>query len=79
MINKSWIFSGYWKKMAFALLLIWNIPIAWYLCLRHQRGVLDATTFLGSHLSGQDSVLFLMPCHSTPLYRYIYYYKRIKK
>lgn len=65
-------FSGYWKKMAFALLLIWNIPIAWYLCLRHQRGVLDATTFLGSHLSGQDSVLFLMPCHSTPLYSHVH-------
>jgi len=65
-------FSGQWKKVAFALILIWNIPIAWYLSLRHQRGVLDATLFLGSNLSSQDSVLFLMPCHSTPLYSHVH-------
>jgi len=61
-----------WKKIVVALLLIWNIPLAWYLCLRHQRGVLDAVSFLGSKISSQDSVLFLMPCHSTPLYSHLH-------
>lgn len=42
----------------------------WYLSMRHQRGVLDATNFLRALISSEDRVLYLMPCHSTPLYRY---------
>jgi phosphatidylinositol glycan class B len=49
--------------------LSWNIPIGLYLSFRHQRGVLDATDFIRTQLTSKDEVLFLMPCHSTPLYR----------
>jgi len=43
-----------------------NIPIAMYLSLIHQRGTVDVSIWLGK--SGLKSAMFLMPCHSTPLY-----------
>ena len=44
-----------------------NLPLALYLSLLHQRGVVDTAVWLGrqSHIS---SVIFLTPCHSAPLY-----------
>lgn len=47
-----------------------NIPIALYLSLIHQRGTVDVSLWLGS--SGQRSAMFLMPCHSTPLYSHVH-------
>lgn len=55
--------------MFVVLFCLCNIPAAWYLSLRHQRGVLDAVDFLSTQVTKNDSVLFLMPCHSTPYYR----------
>ena len=53
------------------LLIVGNIPMMLYFSVIHQRGALDVVKFL--HLETLDkpdmSVLFLMPCHSTPYYR----------
>ena len=47
-----------------------NIPIALYLSLMHQRGTVDVSLWLGT--SGHRSSMFLMPCHSTPLYSHVH-------
>ena len=50
---------------------MYNLPATWYLSFRHQRGVLDSVNFLATRIEPRDSILFLMPCHSTPFYRYL--------
>ncbi|EFX79028.1 hypothetical protein DAPPUDRAFT_197829 [Daphnia pulex] len=61
-----------WQRIFLVLFCLWNIPIMLYLSTRHQRGVLDATDFLRSMITSEDRVLFLMPCHSTPLYSHLH-------
>ncbi|GBM83531.1 GPI mannosyltransferase 3 [Araneus ventricosus] len=51
-----------------AIILI-NIPFSIYMGLIHQGGTTDATLHLSRVLKSTSSVLFLMPCHSTPYYR----------
>lgn len=61
------------------LFLSTNLVLAVYLSTVHQRGVNDAALWIGrrgldSMKSGrEESVLFLMPCHSTPLYSHIHH------
>lgn len=64
-----------WKTFVLVCLVSVNLPIALYTCLIHQRGTIDVMTFLYAEAQkpvAKDlmSVLFLMPCHSTPFYRY---------
>ncbi|CAH8370595.1 unnamed protein product [Eruca vesicaria subsp. sativa] len=51
-------------------LLVTNIPMALYMSLFHQRGTEDAMNYLSeeAHKGRVKSILFLMPCHSTPYY-----------
>eukprot|EP00092_Neocalanus_flemingeri_P000778 GFUD01000828.1.p1 GENE.GFUD01000828.1~~GFUD01000828.1.p1 ORF type:complete len:481 (-),score=176.20 GFUD01000828.1:11-1453(-) len=58
--------SSSWVVLMFTM----NLPLALYLSLVHQRGVVDASLWLGQ--SNMRSSLFLMPCHSTPLYSHIH-------
>ncbi|XP_059350572.1 GPI mannosyltransferase 3-like [Daphnia carinata] len=60
------------RKSFLILFCTWNISLIWYLSVRHQRGVLDATNFIGSFVKPEDEVLYLMPCHSTPLYSHVH-------
>ena len=73
-ITKGMHFCTFKGKMLAMFLIITNIPAALYTGLIHQRGTLDVMLALGNQLQNknntQDSVLFLMPCHSTPYYRY---------
>lgn len=67
---------AHWKTFILVCLISVNLPIALYTCLIHQRGTIDVTTFLYAEAqkpASKDlmSVLFLMPCHSTPFYRYL--------
>jgi len=63
------------KSAVLICLIVVNLPIALYTCLIHQRGVVDVTAFLHKEAqkpsSDKMSVLFLMPCHSTPYYRLV--------
>ncbi|XP_078600609.1 GPI alpha-1,2-mannosyltransferase 3-like [Branchiostoma floridae x Branchiostoma japonicum] len=57
-------------------LLVTNLPLALYTSLVHQRGTVDVMSFLSQEADrhGQDmSVLFLMPCHSTPFYSHVHH------
>lgn len=59
------------------LYLLLNIPASIYFGLVHQRGVLDVMGHVrglaDQHETGQHrSVMFLMPCHSTPYYSYVH-------
>ena len=62
-----------WCSALKTLLVITNLPVGLYLGLVHQRGPLDVTSVLAARLAEgpaeRVSVLYLMPCHSTPLYR----------
>ncbi|TLD22616.1 glycosyltransferase family 22 protein [Venturia nashicola] len=60
-----------WKASLVGALFAINLLIAMYTSRVHQRGVIDVMTFLRSEHeskthSGNTTVAFLMPCHSTP-------------
>lgn len=66
-----------WRRPAAALLLVSNLVLALYTGLIHQRGTLDVMSHLqrlcevsSDSARPQSDVFFLMPCHSTPFYRY---------
>ena len=62
-----------WKRPAACALLVMNLIPALYIGLIHQRGTLDVMSHLRQLCDitdPQPEVLFLMPCHSTPFYRY---------
>lgn len=69
--NRSSCISFKGKLLA-VFLIITNIPVALYMGLVHQRGTLDVMTSLNGkfQVKTNATVLFLMPCHSTPHYRY---------
>ncbi|XP_022100896.1 GPI mannosyltransferase 3-like isoform X2 [Acanthaster planci] len=59
-------------------ILVSNLPVCLYTGLVHQRGTLDVMNYLqtvahapNAHIR-TPSVLFLMPCHSTPLFSHIH-------
>jgi len=64
------------KKQALLvlMLIITNIPFAFYASTFHQRGVIDVMYHLRREgLEGRlDSVHLLMPCHSTPLQSHLH-------
>lgn len=72
-----------WRRPAAAVLLSANLIPALYTGLIHQRGTLDVMNHLQplcdvgnvSTTRPQPDVLFLMPCHSTPFYRYVICFK----
>ncbi|KAE9973800.1 hypothetical protein EG327_008984 [Venturia inaequalis] len=60
-----------WRVSLAGALFAVNIGIAMYTSRVHQKGVVDVMTFLRSEHeskthSGNTTVAFLMPCHSTP-------------
>ena len=55
----------------FSLVCVLNLPLALYLSLVHQRGVVDAALWLGQQ-DNVSSAVFLMPCHSAPLYSHVH-------
>ncbi|GLV38019.1 Phosphatidylinositol glycan anchor biosynthesis class B [Carabus blaptoides fortunei] len=58
-----------------AVLFVSNIVPAWYLGMVHQRGTLDVMSPLAKIAADNPrntSILFLMPCHSTPLYSHLH-------
>ena len=60
--------KGYFMGLFVSL----NVVAGLYTGLVHQRGTLDVMEFLRRELKERSidhSVLFLMPCHSTPFYR----------
>ena len=74
-VEESPIFFVKRKALCFlAVITFLNCILALYTGLVHQRGTIDVLKYLRNNLTGdqrKDSVLFLMPCHSTPYYRYL--------
>ena len=59
-------------KILVLILIITNVPIALYFSLIHQRGTVLVTKYIYDvSLEKDTDVLFLMPCHSTPYYRWV--------
>ena len=57
------------------LLTITNLFPALYIGVVHQRGAIDVMNWLRRETQSPDrvkSILFLMPCHSTPFYSYLH-------
>ncbi|XP_064087065.1 GPI mannosyltransferase 3-like isoform X4 [Macrobrachium nipponense] len=64
-----------WRAMIILIFLILPNGLALvYLGLVHQRGPLDAISVLRKEIASHKnpSVLFLMPCHSTPYYSHLH-------
>lgn len=70
--------DGTTRKTSALILLVYlivtNTPVALYTSLVHQQGTLNVMKHISesSIQSKQMSVLFLMPCHSTPYYSYVH-------
>lgn len=66
-------FKAKYVKIAF-LIFITNALMAYYFARVHKRGVIDVVLWLRSqsYLKLVSSVLFLMPCHSTPFYSHLH-------
>ncbi|TVU44671.1 hypothetical protein EJB05_04119 [Eragrostis curvula] len=62
-------------QLSVILLILTNVPMALYMSLFHQRGTEDVMFHLSkeAHDGRVKSVLFLMPCHSTPYYSSLHY------
>lgn len=68
--------NNYVKSLVLLGLIATNLPIGLYMSLIHQRGTIDVMTFLYKEAQKPSNdamrVMFLMPCHSTPYYRYAF-------
>lgn len=60
------------------VIVIGNALPAWYLSTVHQKGPIDVMTHVQQIATEyrdenehRASILFLMPCHSTPYYRFV--------
>ncbi|KAG5438596.1 hypothetical protein PCANB_002702 [Pneumocystis canis] len=53
------------------LILVINVFVIWYFNQVHQRGVIDVMKYIKDDLT-ISSVVFLMPCHSTPWQSYVH-------
>ncbi|EPS61240.1 hypothetical protein M569_13558, partial [Genlisea aurea] len=62
--------SSAYSKTAVWFLIVTNFPMALYMSMIHQRGTEDVMKYLSEEasLDRVRSILFLMPCHSTPYY-----------
>jgi hypothetical protein len=61
------------KRCVIGALIVTNLPLALYTSVLHQRGTLDVMKYIADQsmrtVDGQQSsVMYLMPCHSTPYY-----------
>jgi len=64
--------SEKWKMFTITALLFLNVLLASYFCTIHQGGVVRIINHLSTTADNESSVLFIMPCHSTPYYSYLH-------
>lgn len=77
-IESKWL--SYWSQRAHTSLLwlvaivmfISNVILLGYLGLVHQRGTVDVIQTLSAEDPSTTKLMFLMPCHSTPLYSHLH-------
>ena len=60
------------QRLSIAFILATNIPVMLYTGLIHQAAPLQVMRHLRTELTLSDSVLFLLPCHSTPYYSHLH-------
>ncbi|CAL7934407.1 unnamed protein product [Xylocopa violacea] len=63
------------RKIIVGLLIVTNVLPGLYFSLIHQRGSLDVMNILHKEVVNSDdtsSILFLTPCHATPLYSHLH-------
>lgn len=64
------------RKIFLVLLIVTNVFPGLYFCLIHQRGSLDVMKVIREDISHsnytESTVLFLTPCHATPLYSHLH-------
>ncbi|XP_015430079.1 PREDICTED: GPI mannosyltransferase 3-like [Dufourea novaeangliae] len=68
-------FSKLTRKIFVILLIVTNIVPGFYFSMIHQRGALDAMNILRKEItntSNTTNMLFLTPCHATPLYSHLH-------
>lgn len=69
------LWSGWKARSLMIFLAVTNIPLMLYTSTVHQRGTIDVMDYIQVESTkirkdNEMSVVFLMPCHSTPFYRY---------
>jgi len=53
-------------------LLLVNVPMALYLSTIHQAAPIGVMEYVSDNIQNNESVHFLMPCHSTPYYSHVH-------
>lgn len=68
-------FQSSLTKKVIMILLVSNMGLGFYLGTIHKRGVVQVTEWIRTRAGAGlvTSVLFLMPCHSTPFYSHTYH------
>ncbi|XP_051156089.1 GPI mannosyltransferase 3, partial [Leptopilina boulardi] len=65
--------SEFKRKFFVGLFILSNLIPGLYFSLIHQRGSLNALQFIRNDLSSEkNDILFLTPCHATPLYSHLH-------
>uniref|UniRef100_A0A1X7UJ63 Mannosyltransferase n=1 Tax=Amphimedon queenslandica TaxID=400682 RepID=A0A1X7UJ63_AMPQE len=59
-------------KVIVIILILINVPMSLYFSIIHQRGDVSVMKHLRQSVNSSSSVLFLLPCYSTPLYSYLH-------
>ncbi|KAJ9576489.1 hypothetical protein L9F63_006702 [Diploptera punctata] len=83
-IAAKWL--SYWSRkppkyilwFVAGVMFVCNISLLGYLGLVHQRGTIDVIQTLSMEDPKATRPMFLMPCHSTPLYSYLHSPMEIK-
>ncbi|XP_043271594.1 GPI mannosyltransferase 3 [Venturia canescens] len=75
-IPLSFRITEFRRKIFLGVFIISNLLPGLYICLIHQRGSLDVMRLLQSelkiHNATSKDLMFLTPCHSTPLYSHLH-------
>ena len=69
----SYMAIGFTNYRYVKLLSFANVVLAFYLSLIHQTGPYAAIKYLSSNSQDSRGILFLTPCHGTPLYSHLHW------
>ncbi|CAG0884469.1 unnamed protein product, partial [Cyprideis torosa] len=69
-LSRKW--GPSWFPLLSVVLMLVNLPVVFYLGTIHQSGPLVVMSSLQQRIQDRSSVVFLMPCHSTPFYSHLH-------
>ena len=69
-LRDIWL-SGKWRALVYICVAA-QLMFGVYMGTVHQRGVSDTISWMSAHMKPNTSILFAMPCHSTPFHSHLH-------